>query len=84
MRRRIAVSLAVAALSAAGTGAALATGPNPAGPAQYGLCQAYSSGSQNGQAHKHNAPPFQNLQNAAAAANESVATYCANATPGGK
>lgn len=82
MRRRIAVSLAVVALSAAGTGAALATGPDPGGPAKHGLCQAYSSGSSNGQANKQGAPPFQNLQNAAGS--NGVAQYCSNATPGGK
>lgn len=58
-------------------------GTMPASSA-YGLCKAYFSGSQTGQDHKHNAPPFQDLAAKAAAANQSVADFCAAQTPGGK
>jgi hypothetical protein len=55
-------------------------------PAQsaFGLCTAYSAGSENGQAHKHKAPPFQDLEAKAAAMNQSVADFCASQTPGAK
>ena len=58
--------------------------PGPNGHNNYGLCKAYSSGSENGQAHKHKAPPFAQLEADAAAANQSVAQFCEGATPGGK
>lgn len=79
-------ALVLAALTAtvAGGGAAFAAGPGPNGHNDYGLCQAYFSGSQNGQDHKHQAPPFAALEDKASAANETVAEYCANVTPGGK
>jgi hypothetical protein len=80
--RRIALGLAAAALVAGG-GAALAE-PGPNGHNNHGLCTAYFSGSENGQAHKHKAPPFANLEAAAEAADQTVEEYCAAATPGGK
>ena len=80
--RRIVLGLAAAAL-VAGSGAALAD-PGPNGHNNYGLCTAYFAGSDNGQAHKHNAPPFAALEDAAAAQNQSVEEFCASATPGGK
>ena len=32
------------------------------GHSDYGHCTAYFAGSENGQAHKHKAPPFQELE----------------------
>ena len=55
-------------------------------PAQsaFGLCTAYFAGSSTGQDHKHNAPPFQDLQAKADQANKSVADFCESQTPGNK
>lgn len=83
MRR--AVILAAVAASLAGGSVALAD-PGPNGHNTYGLCKAYFAGSENGQNHKHKAPPFAALEAAADAADQTVAEYCAaNGThPGGK
>ena len=51
------------------------------GPAKYGLCTAYAHNSD--QAKQHGVA-FQNLEQAASDANQSVEDYCSNATPGGK
>lgn len=80
--RRAAIAAALVT-TLAGGGIALAA-PGPNGSNDFGLCQAYSSGSQTGQDHKHSAPPFAALEKAASDANESVAQYCASVTPGGK
>lgn len=95
MRKLIAsVALAVVAL---GGGAALADhkpnhagtrgngNPGPNGSNNWGLCNAYSRGSANGQGHKHNAPPFQGLEAAADEAGQTVAEWCAEngLQPGG-
>lgn len=83
--RKMMIGLAVAAAVATGAGTAFASSaPGPNGPNTYGLCKAYSAGSSVGQSHKHSAPPFAALAAAAAAQNETVAQYCASATPGGK
>ncbi|MDA8183110.1 MAG: hypothetical protein ACYCUF_08760 [Acidimicrobiales bacterium] len=81
--------IAAAAISVAGVGAGLATpafasAPGPNGHNDFGLCQAYPSGSSTGQSHKQSAPPFAALQNAAASAHETVAQFCAanGSTPG--
>jgi hypothetical protein len=80
---RAALGLAAAATLAAGGTVALAD-PGPNGHNDYGLCKAYFAGSANGQAHKHKAPPFVALEAAAEAADQTVAEYCADKTPGGK
>ena len=82
--KKLLVAAAAGGLLVTGAGIARAQGPDPTGPAKYGLCKAYFAGSENGQAHKHSAPPFQNLENAASAANQSVEEFCSSATPGGK
>jgi hypothetical protein len=81
MRRAVIVAAVAATL--AGGGAALAT-PGPNGHNDYGLCKAYSSGSQTGQDHKHAARPFVALEQAASDANQTVEEYCSTVTPGGK
>jgi hypothetical protein len=81
--RRAVLGLAVITTLASGGAAALAD-PGPNGHNDYGLCKAYFAGSANGQAHKHAAPPFVALEAAAAAADQTVAEYCADKTPGGK
>ena len=83
MRKAFAACIAAVALFGAGAGVAHAT-VDPTGPAKYGLCKAYFAGSATGQGHKHGAPPFQALEQAASDANQSVADFCASATPGGK
>jgi hypothetical protein len=83
---RRALILAAVAATIAGGGAALAD-PGPGnGHNTYGLCKAYFAGSETGQAHKHKAPPFANLEAAADAADQTVAEYCAanGQHPGGK
>jgi len=79
--RKMIVVLVASGLSLVGAGAALANGPDPAGPAKYGLCTAYAHNSD--QAKQHGVA-FQNLEQAASDANQSVEDYCSNATPGGK
>jgi hypothetical protein len=89
--KRLVISTSVAALIAGGAGFAFAGQPGPNGHNDYGLCKAYSAGSANGQAHKHQAPPFAALEDAANAAYpnadstaDAVAQYCSTVTPGGK
>lgn len=83
--RKALIGLAVAAAVASGAGTAFASSaPGPNGHNTYGLCKAYAAGSSVGQSHKHAAPPFAALAADASAANESVAEYCASATPGGR
>lgn len=55
-------------------------------PAQsaYGLCKAYFAGSETGREHKRNAPPFQDLEAKAEAADQEVEEFCAEQTPGAK
>ena len=80
------IAVPVAALTMALGGASLAVAdPGPNGHNTFGLCTAYFAGSEKGQEMKHKAPPFQGLEAAAAAANQSVEEYCAeNGThPGG-
>ena len=80
--RRAVIGLALAGVVAGG-GAAFAGAPGPNGHNDYGLCQAYFSGSQTGQDHKHQAPPFQALEQAASDSNQTVEEYCSSVTPGG-
>ena len=82
--KKLLVAAVAGGLLVGGAGLAHAQGPDATGPAKYGLCTAYFAGSENGQAHKHQAPPFQNLEAAAEAANQSVEEFCSSATPGGK
>ena len=81
--RRALIAAAVTTMIASGGAAALAD-PGPNGHNDYGLCKAYFAGSAQGQAHKHAAPPFAALEAAADAADQTVAEYCADKTPGGK
>lgn len=67
---------AAAALVLGGTSVALAD-PGPNGNNTFGLCTAYSSGSEKGQEMKRQAPPFAALEAAAQAAGQSVDEYCA-------
>lgn len=89
--KRLVISSTIAALVAGGAGFAFAA-PGPNGHNNHGLCTAYFAGSDNGQAHKHQAPPFAQLEKDADAAGnndgtttpDEVVNYCASATPGGK
>ena len=60
-----------------------ATGPDATGPAKFGLCNAFSHGQGAIEGGKAHSVAFQNLQNGAAAAGQSVPAFCAGATPGG-
>ncbi|HVE92486.1 MAG TPA: hypothetical protein VNE62_09350 [Actinomycetota bacterium] len=50
--------------------------PGPNGNNTHGLCTAYFNGSETGQANKRKAPPFQGLERAAEANDQTVAEYC--------
>ena len=92
--KRLVISSTIAALIAGSAGLAVAGQPGPNGHNDYGLCKAYFAGSQTGQDHKHQAGPFQALEQAADQASggnqdgtgtaDEVASYCENVTPGGK
>jgi hypothetical protein len=90
--KRTVIAAAILALGTAGAGVSLADPGN--GHSGYGHCTAYFAGSDNGQAHKHQAGPFQQLESDAhdyeKAQNggqddpntnvaQEVANYCANA-----
>jgi hypothetical protein len=71
--------LLVALVGVAIAGLALFAGlasasPGPNGHNDYGLCKAYSAGSDNGQAHKHKAGPFVALEDAAGCTTNSDGT----------
>jgi hypothetical protein len=51
-------------------------GPDPAGPAHQGLCNAYRNGNGGEQGGKNGSTAFANLQDAAAAAGQTVDEYC--------
>ena len=74
--KRVLVSATMVALAAAGTAVASAD-PGPNGSNTFGLCTAYFAGSERGQEEKRKAPPFQGLEAAAEAADQTVAEYCA-------
>jgi hypothetical protein len=59
-------------------------GPDPNGPAKFGLCNAYAHGQGGVNGGKFDSVAFQNLQKAATAAGQSVQDFCKGATPGGK
>jgi len=64
--RKSLIAAAIASLLAAGAGLGIASAaPGPNGHNNHGLCTAYFNGSANGQAHKHQAGPFQALEAAA-------------------
>jgi hypothetical protein len=92
MRARISAVIAAALmLSGVLTGVAHAP-PDPNGPARYGLCKAYFSGSENGQEHKRKGRAFQALEQAAGVdeddspeeIDQKVADFCEGASPGGR
>jgi hypothetical protein len=74
--RTFLVPLAAAALLAGGTAVAVGD-PGPNGHNTFGLCTAYFAGSEKGQEMKRKAPPFQGLEAAAEAADQTVEEYCA-------
>lgn len=83
--RRVVVVLAVVALALGGATAGASPGPN--GSNDYGLCNAYFRGSENGQDHKHNAGPFAALEEVAddgdddTSPSEDVAAWCEDNAP---
>jgi len=75
MRRWLACVAVAAGLMIPLAGTAFADNPGPNGHNDKGLCNAYFRGSDNGQAHKHSAPPFAALEDAAGGA-DNVKAYC--------
>jgi hypothetical protein len=61
-----------------------AKGPDPTGPAKFGLCTAFAAGHGATNGGKANSTAFQALANAASTAGETVTEFCAGATPGGR
>jgi hypothetical protein len=94
LRKLIATSVAVLALAG---GSAFAASANPKTDEDghqandHGLCTAYYAGSENGQAHKHQAGPFVDLVARAGDRDgdgdrdaDDVIKFCGEATPGNK
>ena len=73
---KIAAPVAAVVMALGGASIAVAD-PGPNGHNTFGLCTAYFSGSEKGQEMKRKAPPFQGLEAAAEAADQSVEEYCA-------
>lgn len=81
---KLAAPAAALAILAGGTAVAVAD-PGPNDNNTFGLCTAYFAGSERGQQEKRKAPPFQGLEAAAEAADQTVEEYCAeNGTHPGK
>lgn len=82
--KRTVISVAVLALGLTGVGVSAAD-PGPNGNNTFGLCTAYFAGSEQGREKKRQAPPFQGLEAAAEAADQTVEEYCAanGQRPGG-
>lgn len=85
VRRWIAASSLGLMIAGGGAVAALAQGPDPNGPAKYGLCTAYFA-SETGREHGNagDAPPFQNLADAAEENDESIEDFCSGTRPGNR
>ena len=79
---KFSVLVAAGVLSLGGVATASSKGPNPSGPAQYGLCKAYANIKGKGAPHKRDAAAFAPLRTAAGAANQSVADFCKGAKSG--
>ncbi len=67
--------------TAAGGRSSEAKGPDVTGPSRFGLCTAFASGQGGVNGKKNDAVPFRNLQDAAEAATQSVAEFCAGVAP---
>lgn len=78
--RTLMAPVAAAVLLAGGAGIASAD-PGPNGNNNFGLCTAYFAGSDNGREHKRKAPPFQALEEAAEASDQTVEEWCAENAP---
>ena len=73
---KIAAPVAAVVMALGGASVAAAD-PGPNDHNTFGLCTAYFAGSERGQEEKRKAPPFQGLEAAAAAADQTVEEYCA-------
>lgn len=87
MKKLIAASI-LALLATGGSMTIAKADPGPNGNNNHGLCTAYFAGSDNGRAHKRNAPPFQALEAAAEAEGDTqderdaaVREYCQETDP---
>lgn len=81
---KLTVLVTAGMLSFGGVAAAASRGPDPTGPARYGLCKAYANAKGKGAQHKRDATSFVALTDAAADAGQSVADFCEDATPANK
>jgi hypothetical protein len=77
IRNILVPAVALAALAGGTTAVASAVAPGPNDHNTFGLCTAYFSGSEKGQEMKRKAPPFQGLEAAAEASDQTVEEYCA-------
>ncbi len=92
MRRKLAalvtglLLLGATGAMAQGPGGSNGNGPDPDGPAAYGLCKAYFSGNGGENGKKNDAPPFANLKEHAEEetgeeGDEAVRQYCESIRP---
>jgi hypothetical protein len=77
MTKRLMTGALASALMLGAFGFGPGDGPGPNGNNTFGLCTAYSAGSDTGREAKRNAPPFQALEAAAEAEDQTVGEYCA-------
>jgi Spy/CpxP family protein refolding chaperone len=75
--KTLVVPAAVTLVALGGLAATATADPGPNDHNTFGLCTAYFAGSETGQEHKRKAPPFQGLEAAAEAADQTVEEYCA-------
>jgi hypothetical protein len=75
--KTLVVPAAVTLLALGGLATTAVADPGPNDNNTFGLCTAYFAGSEKGQEMKRNAPPFQGLEAAAEAADQTVEEYCA-------
>lgn len=78
---KIVAPVAIALLIGGGAAGVAVADPGPNDNNNFGLCTAYFAGSEKGQEKKHQAPPFQALEAAAEAADQTVEEWCTENAP---
>lgn len=76
MKRMLALFFGITMLMAAFAVTSASAEPGPNGNNNRGLCTAYFNGSDTGRANKRGAPPFQALEAAAEAEDQTVEEFC--------
>lgn len=79
--KTLVVPAAVTLLALGGAATTAGAEPGPNGNNNFGLCTAYFAGSEKGQEMKRKAPPFQALEAAAEAMDQTVEEWCAENAP---